>query len=172
MMVSGLLTMSKWSCRDCSLGPDIVYDIFSPPLPSSVPPPLFTFLVGRHIIRRHPTGHSLSPRISQEPLEGLLSGRQKNTLHTPFSDRYHHNSQCLRTNASFMVRRTNCYIDTSLNEFDKSINRWVYMRTCLDKMHDKCILRLSLSAPLSRDRSGAALPSTYLLNQIKFSELV
>ena len=128
MMVSGLLTISKWSCRDCCLGPDIVYDIFSPPLPSIIPPPppptLFTFLVGRYIIRRHPTGHSLSPRISQEPLEGHLSGRQKNTtLHTPFSDRYHNNSQCLRTNASFMARRTNCYIDTSLNEFDKSINR-------------------------------------------------
>ena len=92
MMVSELLSISKWSCRDCCLGSDIVYDIFPAPLTSvvsasSLPPSpaLFTFLVGRYIIRRHPTSHFLSPRVSQEPLEGHFSGRQKNTFYWPLS---------------------------------------------------------------------------------------
>ena len=45
MMVSGLLTMSKWSCQDCCLGPDIVYEVWHllTPItqqhPSPPPPP-------------------------------------------------------------------------------------------------------------------------------------
>ena len=52
---------------------------YLPPLP-----PLFTFLVGRDIIRWPPTSHFHSPRISQEPLEGHSQEDRKIELETVF----------------------------------------------------------------------------------------
>ena len=47
-------------------------------------PPLFTFLVGRDIIRRPSTSHFHSPRISQEPLEGHSQDDRKILLETVY----------------------------------------------------------------------------------------